>query len=84
MHMGSYESLLFFQISNTGWFHTFTEFWNHLDIGWEWDDIISEAGDAFLRVNLDYAAAKITGTRLHDNFQVSHLVAKFELCKNLS
>ena len=29
-------------------------------------------------------AAKITVPRLHDNFRVSHLVAKFKLCKNLS
>ena len=43
-----------------------------------------EADDAFLRGRLDHAAAEITVARLHDNFQVSHLVAKFELCQNLS
>ena len=43
-----------------------------------------EADDAFLCVHLDHAAAEITVARLSDNFQVSHLVAKFELCKNLS
>ena len=39
MHMGSYKNLPFFQVSDTGWFHTFTEFQNHSDIGW--DDVWS-------------------------------------------
>ena len=43
-----------------------------------------EADDVFLHVNVDHAAAEITVARLPDNFRVSHLVAKFELCKNLS
>ena len=46
--------------------------------------MMHEADDAFLCVRLDHAAARITVARLSDNFQVSHLVAKFELCKNLS
>ena len=46
--------------------------------------MMSIADDAFFHVHLDHAAAKIMVTRLRDNFQVSHLVAKFELYKNLS
>ena len=46
--------------------------------------MMSEADDAFLHVHLDHAAAEITFAILRDNFWVSHLVAKFELCKNLS
>ena len=80
MHIGSYKSLWFFQVSDIGWFHTFAEFWKHLDIGW--DDVWSRW--CFPLCYLDHAAAKIMVARLCDNFQVSHLVAKFELCKNLS
>ena len=62
MHMGSYKSFSFFQVGNMGWFHTFTEFWNRSNVG------------CLFRSH----AAEIMVTRLHDNFQVSHLVAKFE------
>ena len=44
---------------------------------------MSEADDTFLHVHLSHAA-KVMVARLHDNSQVSRLVAKFELCKNLS
>ena len=47
-------------------------------------EMLSEADDVFLHVHLDHAAAEITVASLHDNFWVNHLVAKFELCKNLS
>ena len=46
--------------------------------------MMSEADDAFLHVHLDNAAAKIMVARLHSNFLVSHLVAKFKPGKNLS
>ena len=46
--------------------------------------MISEADDAFLHVHLDHVAAKIMIARLRNNFLVSHLVAEFKLCKNLS
>ena len=46
--------------------------------------MMSEADDAFLHIHLDRAAAETTVARLRDNFQVSRLVAKFKLCKNLS
>ena len=46
--------------------------------------MMSEVDDAFLHVHLDHTAAEIMVARLHNNFWVSHLVAKFELCKNLS
>ena len=32
MHMSSYKSLSFFQVSNTGWFHTVIKFQNQLDM----------------------------------------------------
>ena len=34
-----YKSLLFFQVSDTTWYNTFTEYWNCSDIGW--DDVWS-------------------------------------------
>ena len=80
MHMGSYKRLSFFQVGDTGWFHTFTEFWNHSDIGW--DEVWSRR--CFPPCSFRSRAAKIVVARLHNNFQVSHLVAKFKLCKNLN
>ena len=75
MHMGSYKSLSFFQVGHTGWFHAFTEFWNHSHIGW--DDVWSTW--CFPLCSFRSCASKITVSRWCDNFQVSHLVAKFEL-----
>ena len=54
MHMGSYKSLSFFQVSETGWFHTFTELQNHSDRGW--DDVWSRW--CFLHVHLDHVQLK--------------------------
>ena len=45
---------------------------------------MSAADDAFPPCSFISHAAEITVTRLHGNFQVSHLVAKFELRENLS
>ena len=53
MHMGSYKSLSFVQVNNTGWFHTFTEFRN-----WALVEMMSEADDAFLHVHLDHVQPK--------------------------
>ena len=70
MHMGSYKSLSFFKVSDTGWFHTFTKFQNYLDIGW--DDVWSRR--CFHPRSFRSYAAEITVARLCDNFCVSHLV----------
>ena len=59
MHMGS-----FVQVSDTGWFHTFTEFRNHLA-----EMMSSEADDALLNVHLDHVLPKSRRVaRLRDNF----------------
>ena len=63
------KGLSYFQVSDTGWFHTFTEFQSHSDIGW--DDVWSRW--CFPPCSFRSHAAKITVARLHDNFQVSHL-----------
>ena len=79
MHMGSYKikRLPFFQVRDIGWFHTFTEFRNRLDVGW--DNVWSRR--CFPPCSLRSRATKIMVARLRNNFRASHLVAKFELCK---
>ena len=54
MQMGSSKNLSFFQVSNTGWFHTCTKFQNHSDIGWDgaWNR------QSFLHVHLDHVQPK--------------------------
>ena len=47
-------------------------------------EMLSEGDDAFLHVHLDHSAVEIAVAKLRNNFWVSHLVAKFELCKNLN
>ena len=56
MHMSSYKSLSFFQVSNTGWFHTF-DFLN-FEIVQAWVEMMSEADDAFLHVHLGHVQLK--------------------------
>ena len=46
-------------------------------------EMLSEADDAFLHVHLDHVQLKSVA-RLHNNLQVTRLVAKLKLCKNLS
>ena len=67
-------------VSDAGWFHTFTEFQNCSDIGW--GDVWSRW--CFPPCSFRSCAAEIKVARLHNNFWVSHLVVKIELCKNLS
>ena len=49
----------------------------------EADEMKFEADDAFFHVHLDHVQLKSVA-RLCDNLWVCHLVAKFELCKNLN
>ena len=79
--MSSYKSLSFFQVSNTGWFHTFDLL--NFEIVLAWVEMMYEADDAFLHVHLGHVQLKSVA-RLHNNLQVTRLVAKLKLCKNLS
>ena len=72
--MDSYKSPSFFQVSDTGWFHTFTEFLNCTDIGW--DDVWSRR--RFRPCSFRSCAAKITVVRLRDNFWASHFGCKIQ------
>ena len=65
MHMGSHKSLSFFQVSDSGWFHSFTEFRNRSDIGW--DDVWSRR--CFPPCSFRSGAAGITIARLRNNFR---------------
>ena len=74
MHMGSYKSLTFFQVCDTGWFHTFIEFGNHSDIGW--DNVWSRR--CFPPCSFRSHAAEFMVARLRDNFWVSHFGCKIK------
>ena len=86
LHHGPYKSssywkrTSFFWVSDTGWFHTFTEFHNCLDIGW--DDVWSRW--CFPPCSFRSHATKIMVMRLCNNFCVRHFGFKIKLCKYLS
>ena len=73
-HMGSYKSLSFFWVTDIGRFHTFTEFWNCLDVGW--DNAWSRW--CFPPCSFRSCAAEIMVARLHNDFQVSHFGCKIQ------
>ena len=54
--MSSYKSLSFFQVSDSGWFHTFDLL--NFEIVPTWAGMMSEADDAFLHVHLGHVQLK--------------------------
>ena len=73
MHLGSYKSLIFW-VNDAWWFHTFTEFWNHSDIGWD----SARSRRCFPPCSFRSHAATITVIRLCNNFQVGHFSCRIQ------